>query len=91
MDSSSGLTTFWLGGSLLISPEEQQAFWVRLFEGRLAIAPAAVDTVKRLLQEPPGKVVNAAGEQPFAEPWPAGTVVQAKTGSSTDRSGRGVR
>jgi beta-lactamase class D len=91
MDSSSGLTTFWLGGSLLISPEEQQAFWVRLYENSLSISPAAVAAVKQMLVQPTGAVVNAAGEWPFAAPWPAGTRLSAKTGSATDRSGRGVR
>lgn len=90
-DSRSGLTTFWLGGSLLISPEEQEAFWIRLFEGRLPIAKPAVEAVKQMLIEPPGMVVNAAGEHAFARPWPPGTELRAKTGSATDRSGRGVR
>jgi len=91
MDSGSGLTTFWLGGSLLVTSEEQQAFWVRLYENQLPIAPAAVAAVKTMLAEPPGIVVNAAGEHRFLAPWPAGVVVSAKTGSATDRSGRGVR
>lgn len=91
MDGSSGLTTFWLGGSLQITPEEQQAFWVRLYENRLPVAPAAVAAVKRMLIQPSGVVVNAAGEQRLAEPWPPSVVVSAKTGSATDRSGRGVR
>jgi len=90
-DSSSGLTTFWIGGSLLLTPEEQQAFWVKLYENRLPIAASAVETVKGLLVQPAGVVVNAAGEQRFDEPWPDGAVVSAKTGSATDRSGRGVR
>lgn len=90
-DPSSGLTTFWIGGSLAITPEQQQDFWVRLYENRLAVTASAVDAVKRMLVQPAGVVVNAAGEQPFAAPWPAGVVVSAKTGSATDRSGRGVR
>lgn len=91
MDASSGLTSFWIGGSLQISPEEQQAFWVRLYEHQLPIDARALTIVKVLLTQPDGVVVNAAGEQPFAAFWPAGTVVSAKTGSATDRSGRGVR
>jgi beta-lactamase class D len=91
MDASSGLTTFWIGGSLQISPEEQQAFWVNLYQNKLAIAPAAVAAVKAMLVQPAGVVINAAGEQPLGAPWPGGAVVSTKTGSATDRSGRGVR
>ena len=90
MDSSSSLTAFWLNGSLQITPEEQLAFWRKFYEDRLPIAPAAVAAVKQMLVQPPGKVINAAGEQPFANPWPGNTVVSAKTGSATDRSGRAV-
>lgn len=91
MDSRSGPTSFWLGGSLQVTPEEQQAFWVRLYENRLPIAPAAVAAVKQMLIQPPGVIVNAAGAQRFLGPWPSRVVVSAKTGSATDRSGRGVR
>lgn len=91
MDSGSGLTSFWIGGSLQVTPEEQLAFWVRLYENELPIAPAAVAAVKQILVEPSGTVVNAAGEQRFGDRWPSNTVVSAKPGSATDRSGRGVR
>jgi beta-lactamase class D len=91
MDASSGLTTFWLGGSLQIAPEEQQAFWVKLYTNRLPIARSAIDAVKAMLVQPDGVVVNAAGAQPFDGPWQAGTIVSAKTGSATDQSGRAVR
>ena len=91
MDSSSGLTTFWIGGSLLITAEEQQSFLVKLYEDRLPFAPAAMKQVREMLIEPAGVVVNAAGRQPFNAPWPAGTVVSGKTGSATDASGRGAR
>src|SRR5262249_44213651 len=40
-DSSSGLTTFWIGGSLQISPEEQLRFLQKLYGDRLPVhAPA---------------------------------------------------
>jgi beta-lactamase class D len=91
MDASSGLTTFWIGGSLQITPEEQQTFWVKFYQDELPIVPAAVTTVKDLLVLRGGVVINAAGAQPFGAPWPPDAVVSAKTGSATDRSGRGVR
>jgi beta-lactamase class D len=90
-DPSSGLTTFWLGGSLEISPEEQMRFLQRLYADELPISKTAMTTVKRLLVQPRGKVTNAAGEHAFAAPWPDGTLVSAKTGSGNNRDGRQVR
>jgi beta-lactamase class D len=83
-DSSSGLTTFWLDGSLRVSPDEQERFMVRLYEDALPVGKEAMRTVREILVQPPGVVVNATGEHPFDAPWPLGTVVSAKTGSSDD-------
>ncbi|HYN07377.1 MAG TPA: penicillin-binding transpeptidase domain-containing protein [Vicinamibacterales bacterium] len=91
MDSTSQLTTFWIGGSLQISPEEQLAFWLKLYRNELAVSARALEQVKALLIQPDGVIVNAAGEQPFARPWRANTTVSAKTGSATDRSGQAAR
>jgi beta-lactamase class D len=90
-DPSSGLTTFWLGGSLRISPIEQMTFLRRLYYNELPVGDAAMRTVREILVQPPGVVVNAAGEHPFDAPWPAGTVVSAKTGSTSFDANRGVR
>jgi beta-lactamase class D len=90
-DASGGLTTFWLGRSLAISAEEQVAFLRKLYEGRLNVAPTAANAVRRILIQPAGKVTNALGEHPFAAPWPAGTVVSAKTGSGPSADGLTVR
>jgi beta-lactamase class D len=90
-DSSSGLTTFWLGGSLAISPEEQQRFLMKLYADQLPVGRAAADTVRRILVQPSGVVTNAFGEHPFAAPWPTGVVVSAKTGSGGVGDGRQVR
>jgi len=90
-DPSSGLTTFWLGESLLISPDEQQRFLLRLFDDHLPVTRAAMKTVRQILVQPRDRVVNAIGEHPFAGPWPSDAVVSAKTGSATDRAGRAVR
>ena len=88
-DPTSGLTTFWLGGSLLISPDEQQRFLLDLFADRLPVERRHMDTVRQLMVQPAGTVVNAAGSQKFG---PAtGVVVAAKTGAARDRSGRDVR
>jgi beta-lactamase class D len=83
-NASSGLTTFWLDGSLQISPDEQEKFLVALYEDRLPVTKRATETVREILVQPPGVVVNAQGEHPFDPPWPAGTTVSAKTGSAAD-------
>jgi beta-lactamase class D len=90
-DSSSGLTTFWLGGSLQISPEEQQRFLLSLYADTLPVKKAAMQTVRQLIVQLPGVVTNATGDHPFDGPWPAATIVSAKTGSGTDRGGSQVR
>jgi len=90
-DSRSGLTTFWLGGSLVISPEEQGQFLRRLFENTLPISPRAMGIVRNVLVQPTGMVMNATGEHPFGGTWPPGTVLSAKTGSGRDKSGSAVR
>lgn len=89
-DSSSGLTTFWLGGSLAISPEEQQQFLLKLY-GSFPASQAAVDSVRRILVQPENTIVNASGEHPFAAPWPADAVVSAKSGAGRTADGRQVR
>ncbi len=89
-DPSSGLDSFWLAGSLRISPEEQERFLVRLYQDALPVSAASMQIVRSILVQPPGVVVNAAGEYPFGAPWPEGAVLSAKTGSSDD-GGRTVR
>jgi beta-lactamase class D len=88
-DASGPLTAFWLGDSLQISPEEHLAFLRRFFDGRLPVSAKAARTVRDILVQPAGRVVNAAGEHVLGGPWPPGTVVQAKTGSGADH-GRSV-
>lgn len=90
-DSSSGLTTFWVGGSLRISPEEQQRFLLDLYADRLRVKPRSMAIVRPLLVQPRGAIVNADGRHPFASPWPAGVVVSAKTGSGGTGDGSVVR
>jgi beta-lactamase class D len=88
-DASGPLTSFWLGSSLQISPEEQLAFLRRFFERKLPVREDAVRTVREILVQPPGGIVNALGEHPFAAPWPDGTTLYAKTGRAED-AGRTV-
>ncbi len=90
-DPSSGLTTFWLGGSLLVTPEQERSFLLDLYADRLAVKKSAADAVRTMLLQPKGMVVNATGEHPFAAPWPSDAVVSAKTGAGRDRTGSQVR
>ena len=51
-DSSSGLTTFWLGndGSLRVSPDEQVDFLTRLFEDKLPVSKQSMSDVRQLIK-----------------------------------------
>jgi beta-lactamase class D len=90
-DPSSGLTTFWLGGSLVISPDEQLQFLLRLFTNELPVSQNALRIVRAVLVQPHGLIVNATGEHTFGGTWPRGTTLSAKTGSGRDQTGRQVR
>jgi beta-lactamase class D len=92
-DAASGLTSFWLGGSLTISPDEQLRFLQDFFGfgQKLAVSPRALDEVQRILVQPTGHITNATGEHPFGSHWPPGMVLSAKTGSGSTGDGRAVR
>jgi beta-lactamase class D len=90
-ESSGGPHPFWIGGALRISPDEQESFLVRLYGDALPVGREAQRVVRELLVQPPGLIVNAAGEHPFDAPWPEGTVLSAKTGSSGHPDGQEVR
>ena len=77
------VTDFWLNGDLQISPNEQVAFLRRMFSYHLPVDRAHIDTVKRDLIMPRGKLENAAGVHEFPLRWPAGTIVRGKTGNGT--------
>lgn len=89
-DASGPLTSFWLGDSLRISPDEQLAFLGRFFAGELPVRAETARTVREILVQPRGRIVNALGAHAFAEPWPEGTTVYAKTGSGADQGRRAV-
>jgi beta-lactamase class D len=90
-DPGSGLTTFWLGESLLITPVQQLSFLRRLYAGQLPVGKPAAQAVKAMLVEPRGKVVDARGERPFSSPWRADVVLSAKPGRINDKSQQGIR
>lgn len=91
MDASGDPKRFWFGDSLAISPDEQQTFLLRLYNGKLPMSPRAQAQVRAMLVQPPGVIVNSRGAHNFAAPWPAGAAVSAKTAATTDVTGHGVR
>jgi beta-lactamase class D len=90
-DPSSDLTTFWLGGSLRISPIEQMTFLQRLYSNKLPVSNNTMRIVREILVQPQGVVVNATGEHEFDAPWPRGPAVSAKTGSAPSHPNRAAR
>jgi len=70
-DASGPIDRFWLGSTLLISPEEEVGFLRRLYDGRVPFSPRSVEIVKRIL----------VLEDNDAH------VLRGKTGFSDDRSG----
>src|SRR3989442_13362128 len=71
-DPSSGLTTFWLGQSLMISPDEQLRFLRRFYCRGLPGGRPPVATGGGNLVPPPGPLLHAGGGDPFPSPVPAG-------------------
>ena len=76
----------------MISPDEQLRFMRRLYAEDLPVSRHAIATVKNILIQPFGVIVNATGEHPFPESLEnVSRRVSAKTGSATDRQGKAVR
>jgi beta-lactamase class D len=71
------LTSFWVNGDLVISPQEQLDFLRRMMRYELPVRREHVDAVKAALRMPPGKITNASGTHDFAL---NASVVRAKTG-----------
>jgi len=62
-DVSGGIDRFWLGSTLLISPDEQVDFLARLHAGSLPLSPRSVAIVKEiLLQDAPGPGIAYRGK-----------------------------
>ena len=76
------VTSFWVNGDLVISPQEQLDFLARMFRYELPVSRASVDAVARALTMPAGTITNAAGAHRFVTGWPRGTILRAKTGNT---------
>ncbi len=64
MDITGGIDTFWLGSSLMISPDEQVIFLQRLFGHEFDLSKKAVNTVSRLIWQkdtPRGRLHGKTG------------------------------
>ena len=73
-DASGPIDRFWLGGTLLISAEEQMGFLRRLYDGNLPFSSRSMDIVKEIL------ILERTGTY----------VLRGKTGFAEDRSGVAV-
>ncbi|MBA4850216.1 class D beta-lactamase [Emticicia sp. BO119] len=60
-DISAGLTTFWLGSSLTISPKNQLEFLVKLYEEKLPFSKRTLEIVKKIMirKETPEYTIRA--------------------------------
>lgn len=76
------VTSFWLNGDLVVTPEAQLDFLARMFRGELPVSRGSVDAVRRAMTMPAGRLTNASGTHRFVTGWPAGTLVRAKTGNA---------
>ena len=54
-DISAGLTTFWLGSSLLISPDEQVKFLTKLYRNQLPFSKRNMDIVRKIIVQKESK------------------------------------
>ncbi len=90
-DASGNPRRFWIEDSLAISPDEQATFLEQFYEGSLPVDRSSLKTVREILVQPEGVVVNATGAHAFAAPWPPGTVLSAKTGSASYDRDDGVQ
>ena len=82
-ETGGDVTTYWLNGTLRVSPDEQATFLRELYAGRLPFAPANVALVRGALALPPGAVQNADGVTVLDAGWAArapDATWRAKTG-----------
>lgn len=81
-DPSGDVTMFWLDGPLRISPREQIAFLTNLYEGKLKVAPRAVDIVKKTLELRGDAKEHVRERLPFVDKIPQNIILSGKTGSA---------
>jgi beta-lactamase class D len=86
------VTTYWLNGTLRVSPDEQVAFLQMLHGDRPPFARARIDLILGALALPPAAIENANGVtrlEVAKGAWPQDATWRAKTGR-TQFDGRRV-
>lgn len=81
-DPSGDVRRFWLDGPLRISPREQVTFLASVYEGKLRVAPRAVDIVKATLELRGEAKEHVRERLPFVDQIPETVVLSGKTGSA---------
>lgn len=81
-DPSGEITMFWLNGPLRISPREQVTFLTTMYEGKLKVAPRAVEIVKKTLELRGEATEHVRKRLPFVDKIPENVVLSGKTGSA---------
>ena len=89
-DVSGDITRYWVNGTLRISPDEQVDFLRRFYARELPVKQEHMRMIEDALMQTPGTVQNARGIHKLTSTWPAGTVLNAKTGATTIASGESV-
>lgn len=79
---SGPITSYWVDGSLAISPVEQVAFLKRFYQDALPVQRRYVDAVRAGLEQQQGTAENALGIHRLEGNW-ANTRLNAKTGATT--------
>jgi beta-lactamase class D len=89
-DVSGSITRYWVNGTLRVSPDEQVDFLRRFYARELPLNPEFARLVEDALVQAAGTVQNARGVHALTTSWPAGTVLNAKTGATTIANGGSV-
>lgn len=86
-DTSGEITSYWVNGTLRISPDEQLAFLRKFYDTALPVSKTYVDQLQGAMQQAPGTVENARGFVKLDARWRNGIALDAKTGATTIASG----
>ena len=89
-DSSGDVTSYWVNGRLLISPDEQLAFLNSFYGGTLPVRKAYVEKLTAAMEQAPGTIENARGVHKLDVQWRSSMSLNAKTGATTIASGQSI-
>ena len=89
-NTSGDITSYWVNGTLRVTPSEQVNFLRRFYARELPVNEAYARLVEDALVQTPGTIQNARGVHTLAASWPQSAVLNAKTGATTTASGESV-